>query len=627
MAEIAIPLALLGGLFIASNKDSRPVPAGAGSGGGGGGGGAPVEGFTANRTLPKHAGDVPAMEPPAANYPVDHREGGIYDHAPTDIRETAAARYYQPGAAHAYMDANSGQAKTFTSLTGEVVNVADMKHNNMTPFFGSNSYGTHSESDARLDYMTGAGSTHIKKREQAPLFAPQAGMHNVNGAKSNTDFMMDRARGALTDKTTHGLPFEQIHVGPGIGKGYTAEGSGGFNSGLESRELWMDRTVDELRTKNNPKVSYAGVILGGKAPITERGKIGAVEKRLPDRFYESGPERYFTTTGAMKGPTSQAIPVGELRPEQMRQHPERFGGVSRAAEAGAGGTYVPKNFSEPFRLEGRDVSEHIANVSATGRVVNENEFGVQGYRDSVTTNNRTVSTNPQSEFGIMSSIVKAMVTPIMDALRPTRKQNAVGNIHGVAGASGAVGANGVMNSYVERTDRPRTTLKDLTVHRKDHMFVQPGDPTTRGAYTHTAVQVGAQQRDSTTVPSMGHMGGRAGATGQTMLYNAQYNAELIDKTPTLKGRKPMGGGVRMFNTAVNHTRGRDDAGGEVRHLRPAAKRVGLTPGLEQFGQVTTKVGTAPDVQAQRLAATNHAPLAGNPYSISITDRNSAALRR
>ena len=50
-------------------------------------------------------------------------------------------------------------------------------------------------------------------------------------------------------------------------QGYGVKGSGGFNSGLEARDKWRDKTIDDLRVKTNPKVSYGGVILGPKGKI------------------------------------------------------------------------------------------------------------------------------------------------------------------------------------------------------------------------------------------------------------------------------------------------------------------------------------------------------------------------
>ena len=47
---------------------------------------------------------------------------------------------------------------------------------------------------------------------------------------------------------------ESVQVGPGLNQGYEGGPSElGFNNGMESRDTWKPKTVDELRASNNPK--------------------------------------------------------------------------------------------------------------------------------------------------------------------------------------------------------------------------------------------------------------------------------------------------------------------------------------------------------------------------------------
>ena len=86
-------------------------------------------------------------------------------------------------------------------------------------------------------------------------------MSHVNGTPNNNEFMMERQRSVLTTKMNNVKPWQEIQVGPGLGKGYTSKGSGGFNSGMEERRKHLPKTVDQLRTSTNPKVTYAGQVL------------------------------------------------------------------------------------------------------------------------------------------------------------------------------------------------------------------------------------------------------------------------------------------------------------------------------------------------------------------------------
>ena len=138
----------------------------------------------------------------------------------------------------------------------------------------------------------------IRKKAQAPLFAPQKNMGWAHGTPNMSDFFQSRVNPAM--KMSNVKPFESQNVGPGLNRGYTTLGSGGFNSGMEARERWIAKSVDELRIKTNPKITFPGVMLGAKRAVQNRGIEGKIEKYRPDTFYINGPERYFTTTGTRK---------------------------------------------------------------------------------------------------------------------------------------------------------------------------------------------------------------------------------------------------------------------------------------------------------------------------------------
>ena len=96
-------------------------------------------------------------------------------------------------------------------------------------------------------------------------------------------------------------PIEKMRVGPGLNKGFTWEPSGGFQQ-ENTRDYVLPKTTDEIRVKNNPKVTYKGRIISGMH-VAKPGKIGTVQKKLPDTFYIQEPDRYFTTTGQTIAPT------------------------------------------------------------------------------------------------------------------------------------------------------------------------------------------------------------------------------------------------------------------------------------------------------------------------------------
>jgi hypothetical protein len=612
MAELAIPLALLGGMYIMSNQDkkeeSKPTNQTESS---------KTEGFVNNRTLSKHIQNTVLDNPQNTNvnYPLDTRDGNVYNHQEY-IGTTSNAKYHTPEGIKEYQNSNSKQGTYFQSLTGEVQNSNNMVHNNMTPFFGSKvKQQTGLDGERQMDYMTGAGSTFIHKKEQAPLFAPESGMDYANGAPSNVDFMHDRMSGNISMKRNNDKPWEEVRVGPGLGKGAGTEGSGGFNSGMEARDLWRDRTVDELRVKTNPKLTYGGVILGPKAQNTERGNIGQVEKRLPDRFYENGPERYFTTTGVEKGPTVRSQQVSDVMNTENRETTSTsYYGVRESTDGK--GTYVEQNFRDPHRQELESTIKHTSNMKLIGGKVADNEYGVNGYKESQIPNNRSVDSKKQQEYGGVSTAVKAMFSPLMDMLRPSRKQNVVGNARIAGNANGVFGNK---SGYIlNPADRPKTTIKEMNVHRKDHMFLG-NQQTDNTGYMNANPVIYGQQRDTTQYSDMGRVGDRAAATGQTMLYNSAYNANLIDKAPISKGRAPMGGGPRVLNSNLNITKQRDENVLCNKSFNAPAAKNAMPPSREIYGKVDRRSEFGQDIHAQRMNTMDFTAFNSNPFTHSLTN--------
>ena len=131
-----------------------------------------------------------------------------------------------------------------------------------------------------------------RKKEIAPLFKPQEKLQWNHGMPNRTDIIRDRMNPSLI--MNNSKPFQEVRVGPSsMRTDDNTSGTGGFNSGMLGRDQWMPKNVDELRTANNKKESYGGVVLGGKYNVTNMGKLGKVEKHTPDTYYLNTPGTLF----------------------------------------------------------------------------------------------------------------------------------------------------------------------------------------------------------------------------------------------------------------------------------------------------------------------------------------------
>ena len=61
----------------------------------------------------------------------------------------------------------------------------------------------------------------------------------------------------------------------------------------------MPKSIDELRTLNNPKLTFKGRVISGKNNIDMRANKIKMDKNRPETSFLHGHKRLFKTTGAI----------------------------------------------------------------------------------------------------------------------------------------------------------------------------------------------------------------------------------------------------------------------------------------------------------------------------------------
>ena len=264
--------------------------------------------------------------------------------------------------------AREGKATMISPLSGIEIPVGDFTHNNMVPFFRGavkqNMFD--SANSSTLDDYTGSGSLQFNKREQGPMFEPsKEPIGNPYGLESHTEFIQGRI---VESRNRAGeRPVEPIRVGRGINEGFTHIPSGGFqqSSGNDFILSRMPRT-DDLRTNNNPKLSYTKPVVPGAHYITSSSgqeQIGETNKNRPDRFYiDEKNERVFTTAADSLKPTVRSAQVVK---DTTRQATTReYAGVAGQAEGKQ--TYTVSSTKTPlvkqhgpFGFRNADLTEYF----------------------------------------------------------------------------------------------------------------------------------------------------------------------------------------------------------------------------------------------------------------------------
>ncbi len=178
-------------------------------------------------------------------------------------------------------------------MTYGVVEKDKFVHNNMVPWFSSktgmgyNKLGQDklNQVNQRLveDFTGNADSlTYRPKTERRPLFDPTIGITNLYGTPAMNDYY--ESRYIPSKERRNELPFTQVRETPGLNLGYNEVNKFGFTDSYRV----LPKTVNELRTSNNPKVTYGGVVIPGMKG--SKGQVASkVFKSKPQTFWESRP--------------------------------------------------------------------------------------------------------------------------------------------------------------------------------------------------------------------------------------------------------------------------------------------------------------------------------------------------
>ena len=498
-------------------------------------------------------------------------------------------------------DTSHGE-RTFDSLTGDKVDSTYFQHNNMTPYFGSNvrsRIANENTGESILDNMIGTGSQIQSKVEQSPLFSPSENLQWAYGAPNATDFV--RSRMNVSAKMSNVKPFQSEQVSPGL-NGQTSQG---FNSGMMARETWLPKTVDDLRVANNPKASH--MLVGHEGPAGSRisniGLMGQLEKNRPERAYETGPERYMTTTGSHKGQTLQSIPIERFVNRTTTTTSYVGGAGTSNSETYVDGEYMPSKHIDLGAVP-------IQPASAVGRSgAREGEYGLKS--KMAYPNNRS-TTRTDDYFGAIGGAFGSVVAPLLDILRPSRKENTIGSLRPYQNPSSRV-----QNSYLfNPADRPAPTIRETTEQSKGHHNINAGQ---RGG----AYEVAEHQPTYTTRQTTGDfyysgVAGGAEGTKQVRPYDAEYAQRNNDiKSSTIEGRM-VPGNMSLMQGDIHMTSKPKDL--FMQNHRPVAPSLPYqSPDIANMGKMQGSTSLYQNIQLDRTTPDVMTSLKSNPYTLSVVN--------
>jgi hypothetical protein len=599
--ELAIPLLALGGMYVISNQPSQDSNKQMKKNTN-----VTQEKFT---NMGKVRNYLPNTNIPPQNFPVTNL---------VQLSDTVQ-EYVNPNqATDKYFDQNVYEERVdnglkvgqnpqeIFSLTGNYLDSNQFKHNNMVPFNGGkvkgNTYQMNS-AEFLLDNLVGNGSQLKKKIEQAPLFKPKENMSWAHGAPNNSDFYQSRVNPVM--KNNEVKLFDSVMVGPGLDKGYTMQGSGGFNSGMEARDKWLPYTVDQLRVETNPKVSYSLANHEGPAEsvIKNVGIIGRVEKQNPDTFFINTQDRWLTTTGSEKGETLR--PIQELGIIKRDDTVSDYKGI--AAKGGRQVGQAPTSFEATKRIQ--LASNDINHSNAVGHgPITDGDINLRSHTNY--SNNRSTVRQPDNIRSGFSGAIGAVVAPLLDFLKPTRKQETSANIRVYGEATSSVPSSYVINM----NDITPTTIKETTVYSPTFYI----DGQKEGMYVNNAMPGEMTQRDTTSCSYIGTSGGAALQYGD-MSYVAAYKQHNNDiKSSTINNRANQGG-TQMFNQQMNVNISKQDTSRYDGRFNPVSSTLAtLPPSVQTLGAVAAPQYYNDNIGCERIQPDILKAFRENPYTHSLT---------
>ena len=608
--EIAIPLIALGGMYVVSNqsnesctkKEIRKQR---------------QENFT-NMGIRSNLGVktdnyLPNVNIPPQNFPVSNINQLVDTVQQYPNPNAATDKYFNQNLYEQKVRNNVPVTKTIQdvySMTGNYLNSEQFKHNNMVPFNGGKVKGRTYDvniNESVLDNMIGSGSQVIKKIEQAPLFKPEQNMQWAYGMPNQSDFYQSRVNPAM--KNNNVKPFDSIMVGPGLDQGYGINGSNGYNSGMEARDKWLPKTVDQLRVDTNPKLEYELINHEGPAnsfiktaPTTQM--LGRVEKQRPDTFFINTQDRWLTTTGAEKGETLR--PIQELGILRRNDIASEYMGPAGAIDVKA--TTAPQNFEKSKRHEAFQGGVNHSRATGQGNHTDKDMF-LRSHTNYE--NHRSTVKQPETLRSGFSGAIGAVVAPIMDMFRPTRKDETINNVrvYGDAGTSFMV-----KGPVYNPQDTTATTIKETTLYSPNFNINNQKE----GIYVNNYTSPDNTQRDTTSCEYYTSAGGYATGYGD-MSYEAAYMQHNNDiKSQTIMNR-PNQGGTQIFNQQMHLSTIKSDSDRLDGRVNPAFSSISsLPPSVNTYGAIRAPQYYNECAGCDRIQPDILSAFKNNPYTHSLT---------
>ena len=494
MAQIAIPVVMLGALYLMSNDKSKSK-----------------EGFK--------EGSPASVEEPSLL---------LKENSTTVLSKSATSKYAMNGDGDysQYQDKYftsepENSKKLFRSLDGNDILTGDVKHSNMQMFYNSKTYGTSFTDNQILDSKDGKGSLFIEKKEISSLFKPTDKVTSVFGNQNQNDFYQSRVQ--ESSRHANDKPWQEIK---------DQKGNNGFNWGLNEQQ--RPKTVDELRVATNPKSNYENSY---RAPAYDPKQIAASQEQM-GKFIKKTPETFRAYHGVESAGIAGGIERPRNKPIEMLTKEEResttfeYYGVKLGEEMG----YTDKGHEGTVHKQSYLGADPM-NLAPQGQFpTTQQNYGKESYTSY--TNSRD---SQEEYYGTVGGMFMAnVVDPIVKTLRYSKKMNTIDQTYQSNLKGGAKPL--VFNPH----EQLATTHREMDVEKIGMNYLHTERQQGTTGYQVANPYLEATQRQST----QGEVFGQPKGKEKNKSYDAEYNQRNTVRDVT--NRFPLGN-AKQLNVETNYT--------------------------------------------------------------------------
>ena len=378
------------------------------------------------------------------------------------------------------------QNSYINSISGEKIPYEKFTHKNMQHFLRKGITQNTEIDNPNFQQKFGYNDYKTRKTEVESFFQPSTDMSYLRGMNNNSDFILDRTEVPKAQNNYN--PIQSVRVAPGLNKGYTSTGSGGFHQ-ADTNLFAKPKDRDELRPITDQRNSIFEIPIQApmKSAIDKRGVVEPFAKNKPETTYKQTEENWFKGQSYLKKDTNR--PVENLKDtSRIGTHLDYYGGLKNQEEYQNPNEDYGKNSVIVYNTNKHELSKQEVPVSNFS--TNLKAF-VSPITDALKISLKEFFINPEREFGYLSPQQPDKATtydPINHIMKTTIKETTIdddnsGNLTGNKETYSALYDNaknttketflfesektnlsGNKETYSALYDNAKTTIKETNIH-------------------------------------------------------------------------------------------------------------------------------------------------------------------